>query len=198
LNGKITLVVHDWGGMIGLVFALKHMGKIGRVIFMNTSGFLPPSGKNIPFRLQFVLRLQTLSKILVQGLNLFSRFALYMASKKGLSKDVKKGLTAPYNSWKNRIATYKFVLDIPLDETHKSYDLVNHVDQNLHRLAGIPMLFCWGKHDFVFDISYLDEWKRRFPNAEFHTLEDAGHYALEDSPDIIISLVKEFLKKHPL
>lgn len=198
LNKKITLVLHDWGGMIGLVFALKRIEQIGRLIIMNTSGFLPPSGKKIPRRLQFILKFKWLSKILVQGFNLFSVSALHMASHKGLSKDVKKGLTAPYTSWKNRIATLKFVLDIPLDETHNSYSLVKHVDQNLHHLTGIPMMFCWGKHDFVFDQTYFEEWKRRFPEAEFHFLEDAGHYALEDSPDVIISQVKEFLKKQTL
>ena len=198
LTDKITLIVHDWGGMIGLAFALKNIEKIGRLIIMNTSGFLPPFGKKIPFRLLFILKFKLLSKILVQGLNLFSRSALYMASKKRLSSDVKKGLIAPYNSWKNRIATYKFVIDIPLDETHKSFDLVSHVDHTLHHLTDIPMLFCWGKHDFVFDLSYLDEWKRRFPDARFNLLENAGHYALEDSPEVIIPMIKDFLKKNPL
>lgn len=198
LDKKITLIVHDWGGMIGIVFALQHLEKIGRIILMNTSGFLPPTGENIPIRLRIIRNFKLLSKILVQGFNLFSFSALYMATHKGLSKDVKNGLKAPYNSWKNRIATLKFVHDIPLDDAHKSYDLVNHVDQNLHTLTGIPMMFCWGEHDFVFDLSYLDEWKRRFPDAEFHTLPDAGHYALEDSPDIIVSLVKDFLKMNPL
>jgi len=198
LDKKITLIVHDWGGMIGLAFALQHLETIGRIIIMNTSGFLPPTGEKIPIRLQIIRNFKLLSKVLVQGFNLFSFSALYMATHKGLSKDVKNGLKAPYNSWKNRIATLKFVHDIPLDDAHKSYDLVNHVDQNLHTLTGIPMMFCWGEHDFVFDLSYLDEWKRRFPDAEFHTLPDAGHYALEDSPDIIVSLVKDFLKMNPL
>lgn len=198
IHQQITLVLHDWGGMIGLVFALNHLERIGRLIIMNTSGFLPPNNKKIPLSLQFILKFKLLSKILVQGLNLFSLSALYMASKKGLSKDVKLGLAAPYNAWHNRIATLKFVQDIPVDERHVSYDLVRHVDQNLHRLSGIPMLFCWGKHDFVFDLSYLDEWKRRFPDAHFHTIGDAGHYALEDSPDVIILLIKEFLKRNPL
>jgi len=198
IDRKITLIVHDWGGMIGLIFALKHLDKIGRMIIMNTSGFLPPAGKKIPLRLLFILKFKWLSKLLIQGLNLFAVSALYMATRKGLPKDVKKGLTLPYNSWKNRIATWKFVQDIPLDESHISYEPVHDADQNLHRLTGIPMLFCWGKHDFVFDLSYLEEWKRRFPDAEFHLIEDAGHYVLEDSPDAVISLVREYLKRHPL
>lgn len=195
---KLTLVLHDWGGMIGLVYALQHMEQIGRIIIMNTSGFLPPQGKRLPVRLRFLIKFNRLSKILIQGLNLFSVSALYMATHKGLSEDVKKGLTAPYDSWRNRIAVFKFVQDIPLDEAHPSYDLVKYADQHLHRLAGIPMLFCWGEHDFVFDRSYLEEWKRRFPKAEFHTLPDAGHYALEDTPEDIILLITDFLKKHSL
>jgi haloalkane dehalogenase len=73
--------------------------------------------------------------------------------------------------------------DIPLSPTDESYGLVRNVDENLHKLKRIPMLICWGKHDFVFDTSYLAEWQRRFPNAEVHLFSDAGHYVLEDEPE---------------
>jgi haloalkane dehalogenase len=121
-----------------------------------------------------------------------------MASYKGLKKDVKLGLTAPYNSWKNRIATLKFVQDIPLSAKDPSFDLVRHTDKNLKSLMDIPMLICWGKRDFVFDGDYLKEWRRRFPKAEVHIFSAAGHYVLEDAPDDIIKRVKVFLIKNPL
>jgi len=38
------------------------------------------------------------------------------------------------------------------------------------------------------------EWRRRFPNAEVHAFSDAGHYVLEDVPDEIVILVKDFLQ----
>ena len=54
------------------------------------------------------------------------------------------------------------------------------------------MLILWGRHDFVFDVDYYNEWCRRFPDAEHHLFDDAGHYLMEDVPDRIIGLVRDF------
>jgi acyl-CoA synthetase (AMP-forming)/AMP-acid ligase II len=103
---------------------------------------------------------------------------------------------APYDSWQNRIATLRFVQDIPLHPGDPSYELVCQVDENLHRFADRPALICWGMKDFVFDQKFLDEWRRRFPKAEVHEFPDAGHYVLEDAADRIAPLVREFLARN--
>ncbi len=198
IKKKITLVLHDWGGMIGMLYALRNLERIDRIVVMNSAAFFPPKGKTLPLRLRLIRNVKPFATVAVQGLNLFAFSALFMASYKGLDKNVKSGLIAPYNSWKNRIATLKFVQDIPLRQADPSYDLVKYADLNLYKLGYIPTLICWGKHDFVFDNDYLAEWQRRFPNAEVHTFSDAGHYALLDASDRIIPLVKNFLKKHPI
>ena len=197
LKEKLTLIVHDWGGIIGMAYAVKHPERVKRIIIMNTAAFFPPGNKKLPLRLR-IIRNYPFAGLAVLGFNLFAYLALFMATKKGLSKDVKSGLIAPYNSWKNRIATLKFVQDIPLSKKDPSYSIVKHVDENLHKLSDIPMLICWGSHDFVFDLSYLSEWQRRFPDAEVHTFSNAGHYVLEDEPEKLIALVKEFLEKYPI
>ncbi len=197
-NKKLTLIMHDWGGMIGMAFALRHWEKIGRLVIMNTAAFLPPGKKKLPLRLWVIRNCNIFSKQLVQGFNIFSYAALFMASFKGLAGDVKAGLKAPYNSWQNRIATLKFVQDIPVTEKDLSYHIVNKTDDDLYKLSGIPMLICWGKHDFVFDDTYLEEWKRRFPKAIVHYFTNAGHYVLEDEPDKICTIVKTFLKNNPI
>ncbi|MEE8399324.1 MAG: alpha/beta hydrolase, partial [Desulfobacterales bacterium] len=167
-----------------------------RLVIMNTAAFLPPEDKKLPLRLWIVRNIRWLAAPAVLGLNIFSIGALYMASHKGLSRAVKSGMKAPYNSWRNRIATLKFVQDIPLSDKDPSYALVRSVDSNLNRLADIPMLICWGKHDFVFDDTYLAQWQQRFPDADVHLFDDAGHFILEDKPEAVASLVKDFLKKH--
>ena len=194
----ITLVFHDWGGMIGMAYAVRHPERISRLVVMNTAAFLPPPAKRFPWRLSLIRSSGPLATLAVLGFNLFAVGALYMASDKGLSAEVKKGLTAPYNCWKHRIATLKFVQDIPLAETDPSYRLVRQIDEQLQTLSKLPMLICWGEHDFVFDNDYLSEWQRRFPKAEVHRFPDAGHYVLEDVPEKIISLAQIFLKQNPL
>lgn len=195
LKQNISLVVHDWGGMIGMAFALRHRKIIDRIVIMNTAAFLPPENKNLPLRLWIVRNIKPLAAVAVLGFNLFSFGALFFASHKGLSREVKKGLTAPYNSWKNRIATLKFVQDIPVREKDPSYQLVSDIDNNLHKIKDISMLICWGKHDFVFDNDYLIEWQRRFPKAKVHTFSSAGHYVLEDAQDRIVDIVGKFFKQ---
>ena len=195
LKGKINLIAHDWGGMIGMAYALKYRKKIGRIIILNTAAFLPPEGKRLPFRLWIIRKMKSLAPFFVQRLNLFAISALYMATAKGLNKNVKAGLIAPYNSPGNRTAILKFVEDIPLCGSHKSYGLIKEVDNNLYKLKDIPMMICWGKKDFVFDDDYLSQWRYRFPKAKVREFPQAGHYILEDVPELIIPLIKKFLEK---
>lgn len=197
IKEKISLVLHDWGGFIGMAYALRHPERIGRFVLMNTAAFLPPPGKPIPIILIMIRRLRLLAMFAVQGFNLFALGALFINSYKGLSKEVKAGLIAPYNCWQNRIATLKFVQDIHLTENNPSYGVVKQVDNKMKLFLNLPILICWGKHDFVFDLDYLKEWQRRFPDADAHIFPEAGHYVLEDVPEKIIPLTREFLQKHP-
>lgn len=191
---KLTLVVHDWGGMIGLLYALKHIDRIGRLIITNTSGFLPPGGAKIPMRLRLIRNTGIFGTFGVQGLNLFSLSALVMASAKGLTSAAKAGLMAPYHSWENRIAILRFVRDIPTGSHDPSYLWVKYADDHLHRLSTIPMLICWGERDFVFNRHYLEEWRRRFPEARVVRFPQAGHYLLEDEPHAVAAQCIDFLK----
>lgn len=197
-DAPLTLVVHDWGGMIGMAFALRHLSQIRRVVITNTSGFLPPAGKPIPLRLRLIRNFKPFAEPAVLGLNLFARAALVMAARRRLPRDVRQGLVAPYDRPKNRIATLRFVQDIPLEPNDPSYALAKFVDDNLHRLRHLPMLICWGKHDFVFDLDYFHEWQRRFPDAEAHLFENAGHYLLEDEPQAVTRTIQDFFDRHPI
>jgi pimeloyl-ACP methyl ester carboxylesterase len=190
---KITLVLHDWGGMIGMAYALQHLDRIQRLVILNTAAFFPPAGKPIPLRLRAIRELNLFSTVSVLGLNLFARGALLMASNKKLPADIKSGLIAPYNCPQNRIATLMFVKDIPVKRTDPSYHVVENVDKNLSRLRDIPMLICWGMKDFVFDKTYLAEWRKRFPDATVHMFKDAGHYILEDAPQKVIDCMRDFM-----
>ncbi|MEJ2282210.1 MAG: alpha/beta fold hydrolase [Desulfobacterales bacterium] len=197
ITEKITLVLHDWGGFIGMAYALRHPERICRFVLMNTAAFLPPAGKPIPTALKLIRSLKPLAALAVQGFNLFARGALFKNSYRGLSGDVKAGLIAPYNCWQNRIATLKFVQDIHLTQDNPSFRLVKELDQNLEIFSNSPILICWGEHDFVFDLDYLNEWIRRFPKAEVHRFAEAGHYVMEDVPQQIVALTREFLQRHP-
>jgi haloalkane dehalogenase len=106
---------------------------------------------------------------------------------------IRQAYTAPYNSWKNRIATLRFVQDIPLHPEDDSYQVVSEIQDKLVDLKTKPFLICWGEKDFVFDLDFLEEWKRRFPEARIHRFRQAGHYVLEDVFNQILPLVTWFV-----
>lgn len=190
---KMTLVGHDWGGMIAMAHAVKHPETIRRIVLFNTAAFPPPGGKKLPLRLRLIRNLAAVSRPAVLQFNLFARAATVMATAKGLSREVKAALLAPYNSPENRRATLEFVLDIPLRPADPGFDIVQHTAYNLNRLDHLPLLICWGLRDFVFDGDYLEEWRRRFPHAETHGYSDVGHYILHDAPQRVIPRVQKFL-----
>jgi len=199
LSGRLTLVLHDWGGMIGMAYAVRHPERIGRIVVTNTAAFPAPAGKRLPWRLRLIRDLpEPLAGVAVRILNGFCLGALWMASRKGLSREVKAGMIAPYNSYKNRLAVLRFVQDIPLGPADASFPEVYTTGERLERLRHVPMLICWATGDFVFDADYLREWRRRFPQAEVHTFAKAGHYLLEDAPQATAQLVRRFLAAHPL
>ena len=195
---NITLILHDWGGMIGMAYAVRYPARVRRLVLMNTYAFLPPADYRIPWVAYFIRHAGPLASLAVLGLNLFSLAALYLNSRQGLARDVKNGLTAPYNCWNHRIAVLRFVQDIPLSHKDPSYQLAKSVDDQLAIFSDTPILVCWGEHDFVFNHHFLREWQRRFPKADIHRFSEAGHYVLEDVPEKIVPLVRDFLQKHPL
>ena len=108
------------------------------------------------------------------------------------------GLLAPYDSWANRIATLKFVEDIPLKPSHPSYDALVDAEMGIEKFSETPVLMCWGDDDFCFTPAFREEWQARLPHAEVHAWPDVGHYVMEDAPDRVESHLRSFIDAHPL
>jgi haloalkane dehalogenase len=194
----ITLVLHDWGGMIGMAYAARHPERIARLVILNTGAFPLPRSKPFPWPL-WICRDTRLGAWLVRGHNAFGRIAARVCCRrKAMPRDLREAYIAPYDSWANRIATLRFVQDIPLREGDPGYDIVAGTADRLGAFAEVPMMIAWGLKDFVFDRHFLDEWTRRFPEAEVHRFEDCGHYILEDAGDEIIPMIRAFLAAHPV
>jgi len=191
--GPVNLVVHDWGGAIGTGWAVRHPELLRRLVILNTAAFHLPPDKPLPWQLWFV-RNTPLGALMVRGANAFARGASMVAcTRKRLSKAERDAYCAPYDGWGNRLATLRFVQDIPLHEGDPAYATISEIEGALPALADRPILVCWGLRDFVFDHHFLAEWRRIFPDAQVHDFPDCGHYVLEDAEEEIIVLVQEFL-----
>ena len=196
INDKITLVLHDWGGMIGMGYAARHPGSIHRLVLLNTSAFHKPEEKPFPWLL-WLCRNTRIGAFLIYKLNAFSRLAARICCKRNpLSREIREAYISPYEE--NSIATLRFVQDIPLRCGDRAFDTVTGIQEKLSLFRQIPVLICWGEKDFVFDKHFLYEWIRIFPQAEVHRFPDCGHYVLEDATEEITDLVRDFLANHPI
>jgi haloalkane dehalogenase len=196
---NVTLVLHDWGGMIGMAWAARHAEAIKRLVILNTAAFHMPKTKRLPFRL-WLARNTAMGAWLIRSLNLFCRHTATIGVKRRpMLPEVREWYLKPYDSWDNRIAILRFVQTIPLKPADPGYDIVSETESALPKFANTPTLICWGMKDFVFDPHFLDEWQRHMPHAEVQRFEDCGHYVLEDAMPEIIPLIEQFVtsKKVP-
>lgn len=198
LRENLTLVLHDWGGMIGMAYAARHPERIRRIIASNTAAFPLPPSKRLPWSLRLG-RNTRLGEWLILKKNAFCRLAARWAvTRKHLSPDAKSMYLMPYDSPEHRVAVLRFVQTIPLRATDPGYDIVTDTAAALAGFANVATLLLWGMKDFVFDHHFLAEWQRHFPRAETHTWPDCGHYLLEDATEEVIMRIREFLRSTPI
>jgi pimeloyl-ACP methyl ester carboxylesterase len=191
---EVTLVLHDWGGAIGMGYATRHPENVARFCVFNTAAFYQPT---LPLRIK-VCRIPGLGAVLLRGLNAFARLALPMATghRERLTPEVKAGYLAPYDSWANRIAILRFVQDIPLERRHRSRKTLGDIEANLYLFSEHPMLIIWGALDFCFTVrDFMTQWQARFPYAETRVVADAKHYVVEDAHERIVPWLLEFLER---
>jgi cis-3-alkyl-4-acyloxetan-2-one decarboxylase len=189
--GDITLAVHDWGGAIGMGVAVEQPERFSRFVIFNTAAFQSPK---MPPAIALA-RIPGFSELAIRGFNAFAAAAIRtcVVHKERITRGVKAGYLKPYDSWKNRIATHRFVADIPMSASHPSHAVLAGIEARLPLFVEHPMLIAWGAKDFVFDDWFFDQWKQRFPKAVAKRIEDAGHYVVEDAHERIVPWMRALL-----
>ena len=197
ITGPVTLAVHDWGGMIGFGWALSHAAQVKRLVVTNTAAFPLPQAKPMPWQIALG-RDWKFGALIIRAFNAFSSGASYLGVERRMPADVRRAYVSPYNNWKNRISTVRFMQDIPLGTQDKAWPLLEEAGRRLPEFADRPAFLGWGLKDFVFDKHFLAGFRAALPNAEVHAYDDAGHYVLEDKHELLVPLIRDFLQRNSL
>jgi haloalkane dehalogenase len=196
VRGRITLLMHDWGGMIGMAYAARFPERISRLVFLNTAAFHLPKAKKLP-RTLWLCRKTPLGDFFIRDTGLFTSVLARWAVCRPMAQKVREGYLLPYRAPQDRTALLHFVQDIPLEPGDPSYNLVSEVQARLPSFRQTPTMILWGDRDFVFDHHFLAEWRKYLPAAEVHRFPNAGHYVLEDAGAEILPLIQDFFRRHP-
>jgi cis-3-alkyl-4-acyloxetan-2-one decarboxylase len=187
---SLDLVVHDWGGAIGLGFATRHPELIRRIVILNTAAFPAP---HIPRRIA-LCKTHFPGTALVRGLNGFAWPATWMAMhRRQLTRLEKRAYLLAHGDWAGRAAVDAFVKDIPMDPAHPSWMTLCRVADGLAQFRDREVKIIWGGRDFCFHDWFFDQWRERFPQAQAHHLPDVGHYILDDAEPTVTPLIADFL-----
>jgi haloalkane dehalogenase len=181
--------------MIGFGWALRHGDRVRRFVVLNTGAFPLPAAKPLPWQIQ--LGRTFVGTALIRGLNAFATGAARDGVAGPMPAAERRALVAPYDSWAHRIATLRFVQDIPLRPGDRAWDIVAASAKKLRDYAGRPVFYGWGLRDFVFDRHFLDTFRAHLPATEEHVFHDAGHSVLQDKADELVPAIRRFLDSNP-
>ena len=184
----VTLLVHDWGGAIGLGAGLRVLERIEGATILNTAAFPPPY---IPWRIA-ACRIPIIGNWAMRQLNVFARAALRMTLHRlpKLDDNVAAGLIAPYSNWANRVAIARFVQDIPRTPVDPTWQLLADIEQQLGSYRTRPVKLLWGMHDWCFRPECLHRLQRLLPHAQTQELSDVGHYVMEEAADEVLAALR--------
>jgi pimeloyl-ACP methyl ester carboxylesterase len=204
---NLTLVVQDWGGIIGLGWAVRHKALAKRLVILNTAAFAPPHREALraarprPWGIPMLwpLKIPLLGEFFVQGLNGFVKRVLPAGfhHKERLTPAVMEGYLDPYPTWGSRRAQLKSVRQIPMFRSHPTWRLLQEIGAELTDWE-VPTQIVWGMRDPVFVPWFCEEFERRLPNHEPTVrIEDGGHFLPDDTPGPIINSIRTFMKETP-
>lgn len=180
---RAHLVLHDFGGPIGLAWAAMHPDALAGIVLIDT-GVLPG------------YRWHSLARIWRRPVlgELFQATATRPAFRFLLNRNEPRGLPRPfveamYDHYDSR--TRKAVLAL-----YRATDDPGGMSESLIQLfAGrdIPALVIWGEHDAYLPSSYATRQREAFPSADVHVLPASGHWPFADAPETVERLLSEFL-----
>ena len=183
----ITLVVHDFGGPIGLSYALLRPENIVKVVIFNTWMWSLNSYPEITKGAKIAG--SWLGKMLYHHFNFSPKILVKQAfyDKAKLTKEVHRHYTGVFPDADSRTAPYAFAQHLLA-----SRDWYDQLWNQRSVLQDKPVMILWGANDPLLPYALLKRWKKALPNAQVHELQ-AGHFVQEEKPEEAVRFIQAFM-----
>jgi acyl-CoA synthetase (AMP-forming)/AMP-acid ligase II/pimeloyl-ACP methyl ester carboxylesterase len=171
ITAPIWIVAQDWGGAIGMGYAVAHPDRVAGLVLSNT-GIAVPHNRRAPL----LIRLAAASgvhRLVTKDSSLFVRGTPFLPGR-GISQLQRTALALPYRRRSRRSGVADFVADAPLTARHSSAQDIAEVAENVSALT-VPVRLVWGSRDPVFNDDFAHDLMSRFQNVALHRIADSGH-----------------------
>lgn len=184
----ITIVVHDFGGPIGLATSIKHSERISSVILFNTWLWATEEKKEAQ-KIDRIIN-SWLGKFLYLNMNFSPKVLLKkgFSDKKNLSKKVHQQYIKPFPTKTSRLPLLNLAKALV-----GSSDWYQRQWEQLGQLSDKKWLIIWGTQDEFITMDDFQKWTNRLPNAEKKTFS-CGHFVQEEKTTEAIKTIVHFMK----
>ena len=200
---NITFVGQDWGGPITAAYSIRNLNKVKSFVLINTLfGYSKEERpKNLSPWFQWINKHyqdKTLDGILGElGSTLLSVMKIPNFTNNNIINDT--WINAYSSQFPNR-ASCKGAINFPLDALLNRIVpyIVEGIKQgDLKSLCSKPAVLAYGMKDKAIEPDYaIRDFKALFPGSKVIEMPNAGHYSQEDEPELLINLIKEFMKEN--
>jgi len=188
----ITLVVHDFGGPIGLPLGVmsEEELRVKKVVLMNTWAW--PLDDDPKMARGAKLIGGAMGRFLYRYANASLKLIMPSAygDKKKLTKDIHRRYLDVFRDRDARVLVLHALAKSLLGSRAHYQSLLDRID----RLAKLPVLIVWGMKDSAFQPYQLERWQRLLPSAQVVKIEGAGHWPHEEEPARVVTAIEHFLQ----
>jgi haloalkane dehalogenase len=187
---RFTLIVHDFGGPIGLPLAVDQPSRVARVIIINSWAWPVDDDPKMARGARFIGG--AIGRMLYRYAN--ASLKLIMPSAYGNKKNLTAAIHAHYlNVFGDRDARVQ-VLHALAKSLLGSRAHYQALLDRIAALRRVPVLIIWGMKDTAFQPYQLERWRSLLPNAVVEPIAGAGHWPHEEEPAAVIAAMERFLK----
>jgi haloalkane dehalogenase len=178
--GRVALVVHDWGGFVGLAWACDHPDQVSALVISDTGFFSDGRWHGMAEAIR-----GEQGEALVSALDRDGFAALLRADGAPLGDADVDAYWRPFAEGRGRQATLEF---------YRSMDFAK-LEPYEGRLAelGVPTLLLWGAEDEFAPIGGAHRLAKQIPGAKLVAIEGAGHFVYDQERGATTAAVAEFL-----
>ena len=184
-----TLVVHDFGGPIGLAGALARPGRFERFVLFNTWMWSIADDPAIARGAKVAG--SWAGRLLYRHLNFPVRVLMpkVVADRHVLTPEIVRHYAAPLASPDERMGAWACARALL-----GASDWFDRLWAERGALRDAPMLLLWGLKDPTFGARYLERWRSEFPGAQVHTFPTSGHFVPEEAAAEAGPVLERFLR----
>ena len=178
--GQTTVVVHDWGGFIGLAWACDHPGQIADLVISDTGFFSDGRWHGLADAVR-----GPGGEDLVNGLNREGFGEMLNGAGSAFSKEKLDAYWAPFAEGRGRRATLEFYRSM-------DFEKLAPWDGKLAELC-VRALILWGADDPFATMAAAKRFNNELPDSRLVAIEGAGHFVWDEEPERCAAEVLAFL-----